>query len=248
MDLDLDNYELDELLLLFKLRTNFTAEEFRAAKRIVLAVHPDKSGLGPEYFVFFSKAYKLLDYVNKTKHNTAQSYELETDAAKETLAKQFSESDDFLSKFNTLFEQHYVKTEDECRGHGEWLKSTADMDMSFDARKRESRAIVIGPIEAAGSFSLRAANLDGDNYVDLKRSYTIDTVIGVSEADLQERPSLETLRGSRASVIAPLSRDDATREFSARADAENAADTRRAFKLVKQDQSAKRQNFWARLT
>jgi hypothetical protein len=245
MDLDLDHYELDDLLALFKLRPNFTPEEFKAAKRIVLAVHPDKSGLGSEYFVFFSKAYKLLDYVNKTKHSVAHTYEPKADSVKGTLARQFTESEDFLSKFNTLFERHYVPTDDERRGHGDWLKSSADLDSSFEARKRESRALV-AQVEPVGA-SVRAASLDGETYVDLKRSYTVDTVIGVSEEDLQTRPTLEKLKQERATPLAPLSRAEAEKEFLARAESESVADTRRAFKLVKQDQAFKRQNFWALL-
>jgi len=245
MDLDLDHYDLDDLLALFKLRANFTPEEFKAAKRIVLATHPDKSGLGSEYFVFFSKAYKLLDYVHKTKHSVAHTYEPEADPIKGTLARQFTESEDFLTKFNTLFERHYVPTEDERRGHGEWLKSTADLDASFDSRKRESRALVT-QVEPVGA-SVRGASLDGESYVDLRRTYTVDTVIGVSEDDMQSRPTLEKLKQERAAPLKPLSRAEAEREFLARAEAESVADTRRAFKLVKQDQTFKRQNFWALL-
>jgi len=247
MDLDLDHYQLDDLLGLFKLQANFTPEEFKAARRIVLAVHPDKSGLGSEYFVFFSKAYKLLEYVHKTKHSVAQTYEPQVDSIKETLARQFTESEDFLQQFNSLFERHYVPSEEERKGHGEWLKSNADLDVSFEARKHESRALVVAPVEYAGASSLRATYLDGDSYVDLKRSYTVDTVIGVSDDDMRPRPTLEKLRQERAAPLAPLSRAEAEREFLARAEAESVADTRRAFKLVKQDEACRRQNFWALL-
>lgn len=246
MDLNLDHYNLDDLLALFKLRANFTPEEFKAAKRIVLAVHPDKSGLGPDYFVFFSKAYKLLDYVHKTKHSVSQTYEPEIDNTKQLLARQFTESDDFLKKFNHLFERHYVASEEERKGHGEWLKSTSDMDASYEARKKESRALTV-QIEPVGA-SLKAMSLDGDAYVDLKQTYTVETVIGVSEEDLQERPTFEKMKQDRAVPLPPLSRKDAEREFLAKAEAESVADTRRAFKLVKQDQLMKRQNFWALLS
>ena len=242
----MDHYDLDDLLSLFKLRANFTQEEFKAAKRIVLAVHPDKSGLGSEYFVFFSKAYKLLDYVNKTKHNVGQSYKPESDNIKGMLALEFTQSDDFLKKFNQLFERHYVASEDEQRGHGDWLKSNADLDTNYEARKKESRALV-AVVEPAGS-KIFAASLDGDSYVDLKSTYTVETVIGVSEADLRERPTLEKMRKERSAPLAPLSRAEAEKEFLKMQEAESVADTRRAFKLVKQDQMFKRQNFLDMLT
>lgn len=246
MDLDLDHYELDDLLSLFKLKANFTPEEFKSAKRIVLAVHPDKSGLGSEYFVFFSKAYKLLEYVHKTKHNVVQTYEPESDNVKGTIARQFTESDNFLKKFNTLFERHYVAPEEERNGHGDWLKSNDDLDVNYESRKRESRALAVSVVPVGAS--MKATSLDGDCYVDLKSSYTVGTVIGVSEEDLQARPTFETLRQERAKPLAPLSRTDAERAFLQRAEEESVADTRRAFKLVKQDQRFKHQNFWAMLT
>ena len=71
VDLDIDNYNLDDLLSLFKLDMNFGEEELRSAKKIVLKMHPDKSGLDKEYFMFFSKAYKLL-YSLHTFRNSGQ--------------------------------------------------------------------------------------------------------------------------------------------------------------------------------
>ena len=60
LDLDLDNYELPDLLNLFKLDYNFKTEDLKQAKRMVLMTHPDKSQLPKEYFLFFSKAYKII--------------------------------------------------------------------------------------------------------------------------------------------------------------------------------------------
>ena len=52
LDLNLYNYDLHELLTLFKLKEDFTKEEFKDAKNIVYAVHPDKSNLNKEYTDF----------------------------------------------------------------------------------------------------------------------------------------------------------------------------------------------------
>ena len=52
LDLNLYNYDLHELLTLFKLKEDFTKQEFKDAKNIVYAVHPDKSNLNKEYFIF----------------------------------------------------------------------------------------------------------------------------------------------------------------------------------------------------
>ena len=54
IDLDITNYDYDELLNLFKLSYDFGEDDLKRAKKIVLKMHPDKSKLGPEYFMFFS--------------------------------------------------------------------------------------------------------------------------------------------------------------------------------------------------
>ena len=60
LDLNIDNYSLDDILNLFKLDINFDKDDMLNAKKIVLQVHPDKSRLDKEYFLFFKKAYSLL--------------------------------------------------------------------------------------------------------------------------------------------------------------------------------------------
>ena len=50
LDLDLNNYELDDILNLFKLDYNFDEAALKQAKKIVLQTHPDKSKLPKEYF------------------------------------------------------------------------------------------------------------------------------------------------------------------------------------------------------
>ena len=60
VDLNIDNYELHDILNLFKIPQNFDEQDLKIAKQIVLKTHPDKSNLGSEYFRFYSKAYKIL--------------------------------------------------------------------------------------------------------------------------------------------------------------------------------------------
>jgi len=60
LDLDIDNYDLTELWALFNLENGFTKTDLKSAYRIVLKTHPDKSGLPKEYFLFFSRAFKMI--------------------------------------------------------------------------------------------------------------------------------------------------------------------------------------------
>jgi hypothetical protein len=66
MDLNLDHYSLEDLLKLFKLPEQFTEADLKEARKRVVAVHPDKSGLDKEYFIFFHKAYSLLSSVHSS--------------------------------------------------------------------------------------------------------------------------------------------------------------------------------------
>ena len=55
--LDVQNYTLYELLELFQLDMNqITPEKLKKARNKVLYMHPDKSHLPPEYFLFYKKA------------------------------------------------------------------------------------------------------------------------------------------------------------------------------------------------
>ena len=60
IDLDIDNYDLNDLLRLFHLDIGYGRTELANAKRMVLKMHPDKSRMDPKYFLFYSKAYKTL--------------------------------------------------------------------------------------------------------------------------------------------------------------------------------------------
>lgn len=64
-DLDLTNYTAEELYALFKLNINDVLDDLqlKKARRSVLLSHPDKSGLPPEYFHFFTQAYRMLEQI-----------------------------------------------------------------------------------------------------------------------------------------------------------------------------------------
>ena len=54
MDLDIQNYSLEEIMNLFKIPLNFDVGDLKRAKKLVLMSHPDKSNLPSEYFLFYS--------------------------------------------------------------------------------------------------------------------------------------------------------------------------------------------------
>jgi hypothetical protein len=60
LDLDIDNYDLSDLLGLFHMDVGYGETDLARAKRLVLKTHPDKSRMDAKYFLFYSKAYKIL--------------------------------------------------------------------------------------------------------------------------------------------------------------------------------------------
>ena len=265
LDLDIDNYNLHELLSLFKLTEGFTQDDLRSAKRIVYATHPDKSGLDKKYFLFFSKAYKLIVQVNEfkkksttqevDKHLTFQEMTADgVEPYKQRIIDGFSKEAGFNKKFNQLFDQHYIKPEEEVEGHGEWLSSKEEIDRSYENRKKESRALTSATqeIDGVGAYSsLEASSLGSSvgnfsssgKYDDVKNVYTRDSVIGVSEEDYDKskvHSSVDSLRSARDSQdLTPLDAEAANRVIRKGEEQENKQDTARAFKLVKEEEAHK---------
>ena len=68
LDLNIDNYNLPDILALFNLPTLFNETDLKRAKLAVLKTHPDKSQLPKEYFLFFTKAYRIIHQIYTIRH------------------------------------------------------------------------------------------------------------------------------------------------------------------------------------
>ena len=145
MDLDLDirNYELRDILNLFKLPSVFTDEHMRDAKLTVMRTHPDKSGLDKEYFLFFSKAYKILHEVYQVRAGLSRQKAdaMKYDDVKEDIDARRNANSDKLKRmnagefnrwFNQTFEQNKLHDEEQDSGYGDWLKDNAENDEDAD--------------------------------------------------------------------------------------------------------------------
>jgi hypothetical protein len=148
VDLEINNYNLEDILNLFKLPVNFDEQDLKRAKQVVLKTHPDKSGLDSKYFLFYSKAYKMLyslwDFRKKgdvNKNNAETDYENVDKFSEEDKKKildnlfksdntktKFKTSRDFNSWFNEQFEKNKVYNENEESGYGDWLKTNEGLD------------------------------------------------------------------------------------------------------------------------
>ena len=107
MDLNIENYDLADLLELFKLDFEFDEEALKRVKKMVMQTHPDKSGLDKKYFLFFSSAYKIIFSIYEFRHKSSKyqstEYKVEKDEAKEILLRDLQKKPNFNKIFNELF-------------------------------------------------------------------------------------------------------------------------------------------------
>ncbi len=162
MDLNIHNYDLNDLLTLFKLPFHFKENDLKEAKKIVLKTHPDKSGLDKEYFLFFSQAYKYLLKIHQlrqsstttnTEYNKDELWSNEHSVLIDGKIKTMSQ-EDYTEWFNSTFEKMRLRDESEETGYGDWLKSDDDlvsekvtstnqMNEYIQNKKKELRALVV---------------------------------------------------------------------------------------------------------
>ena len=139
--MDIRNYELRDILNLFKLPAVFTESHMREAKLTVMRTHPDKSGLDKEYFLFFSKAYKILHEVYQVRAGLSRQKDAKYNDVKEDIDARRNANSDKLKRmnadefnrwFNQTFEQNRLHDEEQDSGYGDWLKNNEDNEDNED--------------------------------------------------------------------------------------------------------------------
>jgi len=225
LDLNLDNYELNDILNLFKIPENFDENDLKSAKKIVLKIHPDKSGLHPDYFRFFSKAYKSIYEIwvfkNKTEKNLDGNESTEYipkteffDREKKKLLDNFLEKEkksekDFNKWFNEQFDKNKIEREEESRGYGSWLKSDEDLDNEnitsltqlgeeIERKKQKVRALALTMYNGVDDITanyIGASNLTGDAPVSFG-------------SDLFSSLQYEDLRKAHTETVVPVTFED----------------------------------------
>lgn len=140
IDLNIDNYNLEDILNLFNISYNFNEEDLKTAKKIVLHSHPDKSKLDKKYFFFFTKAYKYLYFIYefRKKNNIKEDLSKEekeyaniiTEEERNNNYKLLKKNNDFKNNFNSwfnkMFDEHKISSDYEKDGYGDWLKDDSN--------------------------------------------------------------------------------------------------------------------------
>lgn len=166
LDLNIDNYTLNDLYNLFNV-SYLDESSLKTAKQIVLKMHPDKSQLDSKYFLFFSKAYKRLFSIYEFQNKSDKKMERDLkkdyfeDSNKTVLdtmfetKKELKDPKNFNSWFNEKFEKHRLEDDDTNKGYGDWLKSDeglydnndnvtqSNMNEAFEKQKKQIQALTV---------------------------------------------------------------------------------------------------------
>jgi hypothetical protein len=223
LDLNIHNYELNDLLNLFKLPFQFEESHLKEAKKMVLKTHPDKSGLDKEYFLFFSQAYKyLLKIYSLRQSSTTTNTEYEKDDLWKNehnvlIDGKISSMDqkDYNKWFNETFEKMKMKDDVEETGYGDWLKSNDDivtdkisnsgeMNEYIQNKKQELRALVVhndfqDSVNGRGDNLIREVpeNYGSGMFDKLQfedlRKAHVESVIPVTDEDFHNRKKYATV-------------------------------------------------------
>ncbi len=233
LDLNIQNYDLEDILNVFKLNYQFTEAELKGAYKMVLKTHPDKSGLKKEVFLFFKQAYSVLSKIYYFRHRRKEcahqtNYTVETDEEKAKLLHKLDGKSvkDFNKWFNKMFEKTRVSDDSVDKGYGDWYKngevdpakkiSMNDMASEFEKKKNECKALVVKrdvmEIGAQSGYNLsRDAPQEYSseifsklNYEDLKKAHT-ETVVPVTKEDFERTKKFKSVESYRRHRAAQLS-------------------------------------------
>lgn len=163
VDLDIENYELEDILNLFKLQYNFVEADLKRAYRMALKLHPDKSGLDAEYFRFYMKAYKIVENIFNFRNRkkkcaydavyNAREIDISEDKAVLLHSLNGKSIKEFNKWFNEQFEKVKVNDDENDSGYGKWIKenevsetnekvSLSEFGRVFEKKKTECKALV----------------------------------------------------------------------------------------------------------
>ena len=213
-DLNIDNYDLEDLLNLFHLNYEFDENDLKTAKTVALKTHPDKSGLNKEVFLFFMKAYKMIESIYEFKLKRAKcarntSYEnekMESDK-KTLLLKKLDgmKAKDFNKWFNKMFEKVKVNDDDVDSGYGKWFKSDEDVNEETVTNKRDMEAVFNKKKAASRELVLhKGVNemVHGGGY-DLTRSRPEEY-----SSDIFSKLQYDDLRKAHTETVVPVTHED----------------------------------------
>jgi hypothetical protein len=210
-NLDISTYSLSELFGLFDMKyETMNLDNMKRAKNRVMMLHPDKSRLPPDYFLFYKKAFDtIMQYYNERNRQNQRVPSENPEYKPEMKTQKLHTIEDdvnFQRKFNDLFEKNMVSVPDTKRN--EWFKDEKPIydneiakmgrDQAFETIKSKQSALVrhSGVQMLNGGGTKIYEDDDNDTYIscdpfsrlkfeDLRKVHKDQTVFSVSERDFQ---------------------------------------------------------------
>ena len=133
-NLDIQKYSFHEIMELFDLDIDkVTVDDLKRAKRKVVMIHPDKSKLPKEYFLFYKKAFDIVISMYGNMKKVSQKVETQEyfPEMSESNTKQMKHTinsipqETFQKTFNKMYETHVKKPIDTDRNN--WFSQEESM-------------------------------------------------------------------------------------------------------------------------
>ena len=221
-DLNIENYNLDDILHLFKLPIDFTLTDVKKAKKQALMTHPDRSGLDSKFFLFYVKAYHLIHAVYKSRnhvsscthknslHYSPSDIDIDFGLSKDII-DEMSNKEDFNKWFNKIWDKAKPRDSEDAEGYGEWLSSNQDLEGNSEndgervrQKTRDSQLVKfkipnehVSTNNGVDILQKKPVTYSSDSfkdlqYSDVKEVYT-ETMIGVSDNDYTSRTTFRNV-------------------------------------------------------
>jgi hypothetical protein len=216
IDLNINNYNLDDILNLFQVTHDFDQQDLKEAKKKVLNLHPDKSQLKKEYFLFFSKAYKILyqmhEFKQKTRKTQSDEYSDHVDESKPVvnMNSMFKNASEFSGWFNKTFEELKLQDDRQDSGYNEWMqnsvvddntsniKSTSHMHQEIENRKTKMKELI--PYKGVEDLTLNLST-GGSELDRTKQTY-------YGNSNIFSKLPYEDLKTAHTETLIPVNDDD----------------------------------------
>jgi len=223
VDLNLENYNLQDLLNLFELSNNFNINDLKSIKKKVLQLHPDKSRLDKEYFLFYCKAYRMVKNIYDFKNKKQESLD-SNNATVEYVAEELDEFDskgkrllldkilkkekaDFNKWFNENFEKMNIEEEERKNGYGDWFKSNEDLDTTETTLNMMHQKITEKKEHL--SSIVKRHDIQDTNYNSSSNYKELDSGIPESySSNMFSKLPYEDLRKAHTETVVPVSSND----------------------------------------
>lgn len=205
LDLNIDNYNYDDILNLFQIDYNFTFDDLKQCKKKVIMTHPDKSG-NQSLFLLFTDAFNILlscyKFREKKYNNVGYENIKYLDNSNENndkLIDKIKKKENFNELFNEFFEKNKLNNDWNDNGYGQWIKehnesqtkikNTTEMHKYIENSKKN---MILTNINEINEYNL-------NNYCDLVNSKPQDY-----SSDLFSKFQFEDLKKAHEESIIPV--------------------------------------------